>query len=362
MNYIGSKLSLLGFIDEAIKKVVDFDKLNKNNIVFADLFAGTGIVGSYFKKKGYKIISNDIQYYSFVLNKHNIGNHLELEFNNLYKELKEVQDIKKSERKDYIINYLNNISHHVGFVAKNYCSKEDEIKSEQDRLYWSYENGKKCDAIRMKIEEWKNNKLINDNEYYFLLASLIESVDKVANTASVYGAYLKKIKKSAKDLFTLKGLELVINDKEHDIYNQDINKLIHDIEMDILYLDPPYNHRQYATNYHPLETIAKYDNPQLSGKTGLRNYENQKSKYCSKSEAIKSFEYLINNAKAKYIFLSYNNEGIMSVKDIKNILSKKGEYGCFEKEYHRFKADKDINREHKAKNVTEYIHYVVCRN
>ena len=127
-----------------------------------------------------------------------------------------------------------------------------------------------------------------------------------------------------------------------------------------MYLDPPYNHRQYASNYHILETIAKYDNPKIHGKTGLRDYENQKSLYCSRIEAKNTFKDLILKAKVKYIFLSYNNEGTMSLDDIKEIMSLRGKYGYFTKKYNRFKADKTENRNHKADKTIEYLHYVVC--
>jgi adenine-specific DNA-methyltransferase len=154
--------------------------------------------------------------------------------------------------------------------------------------------------------------------------------------------------------------------KEHNNYSQIAkelgvsrnNHLINQISPDVIYLDPPYNSRQYSTNYHVLETIAKYDNPTLHGKTGLRDYSDQKSAYCSRPKIKQAFSELIKNAKAKYIFLSYNNEGLMTFDDIKEIMSKKGEYGVFMKEYNRFKADS--NRDYSAKKTIEYLHYVVC--
>ena len=229
------------------------------------------------------------------------------------------------------------------------------------RQYFSDDNGKRCDAIRTEIEKWKKEKLINANEYYFLLATLLETVDKHANTASVYGAFLKQLKKTAQRPFVLKPAELIINDQEHQVFNEDINELASKIEGDILYLDPPYNHRQYATNYHILETVAKYDNPKIHGKTGLRDYENQKSLYCSRTKAKKAFSDLILNARTKYIFLSYNNEGLMTLDDIKEIMSSRGKYGYFTQEYSRFKADRNENRDFVANKTLEYLHYVVCK-
>lgn len=153
---------------------------------------------------------------------------------------------------------------------------------------------------------------------------------------------------------------MIINDQDHDVFNEDINSVVGKISGDILYLDPPYNQRQYATNYHMLETIAKYDNPEIYGKTGLREYQKQKSRYCSRAQVKEIFKDLILKARARYIFLSYNNEGLMTLKDIQEIMSLRGEYGNFTKEYNRFKADKSENRKYIADKTIEYLHYVVC--
>ncbi len=354
MNYIGSKLSLLEFLEESINKVVD-----KNCDTFCDLFAGTGIVGSYFKEKGYRVIANDIQYFSYVLNRHYIGNHKELSFTKLTKEIPELKNVKTKERKDFVCDYLSNLKGVKGFIYKNYCFGGTKDKKEP-RQYFSDENGMCCDAIRQKIEDWKEQNLISDDEYYFLITTLIESVDKYANTASVYGAFLKKLKKTAQNSLVLKPAELIINDQDHEVFNDDINEVAEKVNGDILYLDPPYNHRQYATNYHLLETIAKCDNPKIHGKTGLRDYGEQKSLYCSRTQVKNAFEDLILKAKAKYIFLSYNNEGLMTLDDIKEIMSLRGKYGHFTKEYNRFRADKAESRNHKADKTVEYLHYVVC--
>jgi len=355
MNYIGSKLSLLEFLEDSINKVVD-----KNCDTFCDLFAGTGIVGSYFKKKGYKIISNDIQYYSYVLNRHYIGNHKELSFSKLTKEIPKLKKIDIKNRKNFVCDYLSNLKGTKGFIYKNYCIGGTKDKEEQ-RQYFSDENGMRCDATRQKIENWKKEKTISDDEYYFLITSLVESIDKYANTASVYGAFLKKLKKTAQNRLILKPVELIINDREHKVFNEDINKVSEKVKGDILYLDPPYNHRQYATNYHLLETIAKYDNPKIHGKTGLRDYQNQKSLYCSRKEVKKAFKDLILKANVKYIFLSYNNEGLMALDDIEEIMSLRGKYGHFTKDYNRFKADKSENRNYAANKTIEYLHYIVCK-
>ncbi len=355
MNYIGSKKSLLEFLEKSIYQVV-----GKKDFTFLDLFAGTGIVGQHFKSKGHKVIANDLQYYSFVLNKNYIENHKILKFIGLENDLENLKNIDYKKRDDFVCNFLDNLKLKKGFIYKNYCLGGTK-KQEFQRQYFSDENGKKVDTIREKIEEWKNENKINDNEYYFLLATLLENIDKVANTASVYGAFLKQLKKSAQQEFLMKPANFVLNDNEHDVYNEDIETLVKTVQGEVLYLDPPYNHRQYAPNYHILETIAKYDNPKIKGKTGLRDYSNQKSKFSQKKEVLQSFDNIIQNANVKFIFLSYNNEGLMTEEEVKTIMSKRGKYGIFKKEYSRFKADKTENRNHTANSVVEYLHYVECK-
>ena len=138
------------------------------------------------------------------------------------------------------------------------------------------------------------------------------------------------------------------------MFNEDSNTLITKISGDILYLDPPYNHREYGANYHLLNTIAKYDTFDPQGKTGLRPYH--KSNYCKRTKVVEAFDGLIKNAQFRYIFLSYNNEGLMSLKQIRDIMQKYGKYDLQSTCYNRFKADKEENRNHKANITTEYIH------
>ncbi len=327
MNYIGSKHTLSSFIKKAIITTV---KKNLSEVVFCDLFAGTGIVGRTFKPLVKQVLSNDIEYYSYVLNRNYIENTTQL-------------DAEK------YIAYLNSINGIKGFIYQNYSEG-----GFAERLYFSAENGKKIDAIRQQIETWKKHLEITEDTYYFLLASLIESADKIANTASVYGAYLKKIKKSAAKPIKIMPATFKITTTKHHVFNEDSNKLIKKIKGDVLYLDPPYNARQYGANYHLLNTIAKYDAFIPKGKTGLRAY--YKSSYCKKSLVKKTFNDLIKNANFKYIFLSYNNEGLMSENEVKELMSLYGTYSLKKTKYQRFKADKTESRNHTATATVEYLH------
>ena len=191
-----------------------------------------------------------------------------------------------------------------------------------------------------------------------MLASLLEAIDRVANTASVYGAFLKKLKKTALNPMKLTPAGFSVTEKECRVFNLDANDLIKKISCDILYLDPPYNERQYSANYHLLETIAKNDKPKIKGKTGLRDYKDQKSRYCVKNDVKNAFAELIKNAKARFIFLSYNNEGLLNIEDIQQIFTEKGIYGLVKKDYSRFKSDSA--REYNSDKTVEYLHYCIC--
>lgn len=208
MNYIGSKYSLLDFIHRTISDVTGYKP--GDDYIFADLFAGTGVVGASYRKEGCKVISNDIQYYSYVINKYLIEGS---------------ENIDES-----LISSLDLLDDVDGFIFENYCAG-----SGSGRNYFTDSNGKKCDAIRIEIERLFNQNLISEETYFGLLAGLVNSIDKYANTASVYGAFLKHIKKSAQKQFKLELLPKIQGPKG-EVYNEDVNKLITRIHGDIVQL------------------------------------------------------------------------------------------------------------------------------
>ncbi|WP_313270555.1 DNA adenine methylase [Epilithonimonas vandammei] len=258
MNYLGSKKRLSGFIYNVISHSL---KLKLTDCSFCDLFAGTGIVGNYFHDKVKSIIYNDREYYSFVINTAFFSNVSEEKYRAMLAE-------------------LNQLDGREGFIFNQYSEC-----GTAGRLYFSSENGQKIDAIRMDIERRFKSSEIDQNFYMLLLATLLKAVDKVANKASVHCAYLKTVKTTAtKNLHLLAVKRTEVSHPDYQIFNEDSNELITQVKGDILYLDPPYNGREYGSYYHLLNTIALYDiDFEPKGKEGLRPYNT--SKFCLRSEA-----------------------------------------------------------------------------
>lgn len=342
MRYIGSKVLLL----DKIKDVIDENVGTEANI-FCDIFSGTGTVARYFKEY-YQIYSNDIMYFSYMLQKATIENNKIPTFSKL-------REIGISDP----INYLEttsieniNFREDTFFVSNNYAPTD-----ECPRMYITQENANRIDFIRIKLNEWKSDYLIDDSEYSYLLACLIEGVPYISNISGTYGAYLKKWDKRALNKIEVKKLDVLDNQQNNRCFNKDANRLIKEIEGDILYIDPPYNSRQYVPNYHVLETIAKYDYPEVYGVTGLRNYEKQKSKYCNKKYVKESFEELIKYAKFTHIIVSYSTDGLMSVDDIEEILIKYGvkdSFKLYKIPYRKYKS----KHEQRTIELYELIFYI----
>ncbi len=340
MRYIGNKTNLLKNINQVIK-----DNCDGNEKVFCDLFSGTSSVARFFKNR-YKIISNDILYFSYVLQRATITNN----------EIPDFEKLKNKLNVENVLDYLETINinrkNYKTFIYDNYSPNDN-----CERMYLTPENAKRIDYIRTTIEKWKKENLIKENEYFYLLATLIEGVPFVSNITGTYGAYLKDWDKRAFKKFEMIRLNIVNNNEENECYREDANELIKKVSGDILYIDPPYNSRQYLPNYHLLETIARYDEPKINGKTGIRTYTEEKSNYCIKSKVYDELEELIKNAKFKHIIMSYNQEGLLKKEEIEQILKKYGDkdtYKLYQIPYKQYenKLTKKIEKHY------EYIFYI----
>lgn len=319
MRYIGGKSNLLKDIGNLIAQSASEAKR------IIDIFSGSGVVASFFKNLGYDVIGNDVLYFAYVLSRGSTALNGIPAFKSLGIKLP--------------FDYLNDLTLETSgfrledcFVYQHY-SPHDEVT----RMYFQNDNAIKIDIIRMKIEQWKNESLINENEYFYLLAALIAAVPYVSNITGVYGAYLKHWDKRTYNPLRLANPTNICNKGKAVFYNQDCNSLLPTISADILYADPPYNSRQYLPNYHILETIARYDRPDIHGVTGMRNYgEEQKSAFCSRNRVEAAFKRMIQNVNVRYVVISYNSEGLLSKEQLSKIcleFAVKNSFQCIEIPY-----------------------------
>ena len=214
------------------------------------------------------------------------------------------------------MTYLQNLEAH-GETVRYY---EVAYSPTGEANYLSVHNAKKLDIIRSQIESWKNQNLLTEHEYYYLLSSLIEALPFISNTTGTYGAFLKHWDKRSFNDLELQDFTIFDNSKQNKAFNEDANRLVQKVKADIVYIDPPYNSRQYASNYHLLENVARNEHPALKGITKIFDWKNLKSDYATKGKALAAMRDLIQNINSTHIILSYNNEGIISEEDLTNIL------------------------------------------
>jgi len=353
MRFIGNKEKLVYWIYAIIKA----NKIKGET--FFDFFSGTSNVGKFFKEKDYQIISSDLLYFSYVLQMAYLVNNKIPQFKKLLSKININSTSLFASNFELVLEFLNNLPLREGFIYNNYAPSGTK-ELEKPRMFFIDDNAKKIDAIRYQIEEWKDKNLINENEYFILLACLIESVPFFANILGVFAAFKKDWDRRALKKFILKPIRIFEDTKEHFAFNKSSLDLINEFKYDIIYLDPPYNQRQYAPNYHLLETIAKYDNPEIKGISGMRNYDKQKSSFCNKEKALFDLELILKSNSYKYVLLSYNNEGIMPQERIVKIMAKYGDVKIEEYDYLRFKSNN--NGEARTKKFIKEQLYILKKN
>ena len=225
---------------------------------------------------------------------------------------------------------------------------------ECERKFFTPENAKKIDYVRNRIEQMKSS--LSDDEHNFLVASLLVSADNVGNVAAVYGCYLKNFKKVALRPLVIAPVHTYDTSPSGANITENIDVLsdkLKEIEhLDVAYIDPPYNERQYSKNYFPLNQIAKSPSalesePPLTGKTGIPT-DCFVSPFCSKRTALAAFEKLVSSVNADWVFISYNTEGIVPREQFEDMLSNYGDVSVVTRPYKRFKSynyneDKEIS-------------------
>ena len=321
-RFLGNKYKLLGFIEDIVN-----EKCNGFNS-FCDIFAGTGVVGERFNGKDIKVISNDLLFSNYLPLKTFLGS-TQINLDRLKEKIDFLNGLKTDRDNYFSIHYGN--------------------------TFFTLENAQKIGAIRKKIEEIADK----EDERVALITSLLYATDKVANTVGHYDAYRK-------ELDTVQPVRLLVpdidlnNNSNNEILREDANLLVRKMSCDVLYIDPPYNSRQYCDTYHLLENLAVWEEPQVYGKAKKMDRAHLKSEYCLKT-APRVFTDLIKNANCKHILISYNNTGESKdgrsnarIKDdvIINILKNRGEAEVFERDYKAFTTGKSNTDGH-----TERVFY-----
>ena len=316
-RYIGNKYKLIEWIFSILDKECDGKS-------FTDIFAGTGVVAAVASKHFDEIILNDFLFSNETIYKAFFGN-----------------GNWNPEKINSIIRDYNNINGED--LDENYFSLNFGGK------YFSKNSAKIIGFVRENIKENKEN--LTEREYNMLISSLLYSIDKIANTVGHYDAYFKK--EFIEDNFFMRPID-PIEVKAVSIFREDANSLAKQVKTDIVYIDPPYNSRQYSRFYHVLETLTKWDMPKLHG-VALKPEPENMSDYCRVS-AKNRFAELVNDINAKYLVVSYNNtyesksnssKNKITLEEIKNILSQRGKTKVFEKDYRYFNAGNTDFNNHK---------------
>ena len=237
------------------------------------------------------------------------------------------------------------------------------------RMYFTQENADRIDAIRRRLHEWWSSGLIEDDGYYVLLAALIEGADRVANTAGVYAAFIKRWQANARRALTLRLQIPQRGPRGASAHRGDaamVAAAAGDIEL--IYIDPPYNARQYAGYYHVPEVIARgwFDGvPILRGKTGLMGTSDQQSDWCSAQKAGRALSELLGATGARHALVSYNSEGLLSERDLRDVLAEAGKFGTvkrYSRGYRRYRSDSDrVGRVYQGDRVRELLYHVRLR-
>ena len=320
-RYLGSKYKLLDFINGVVR-----DNCTNVNIV-ADVFGGTGVVADSFFEQGKTIIVNDI----LESNYHSYNTW----FGNGEIDINKVRNI---------INEFNNID----ILDNNYMSQNF------GGTYFTVENAKKIGFIREEIEKLSNE--ITEREKSALITSLLYSMDKVANTCGHYDAFRRKMDSTERLKLLVPNIKNIGLDNNNKIFKRDANELVKDIVADLVYIDTPYNSRQYGDAYHLLENVATWNKPKVEGVAKkMINRAKIKSKYCT-AKAPETFEDLIKNINSRYILVSYNNmaqKGVgrsnakISNEEILTILKEKGIVKVFDTDYKVYTTGKTNVEGHK---------------
>ena len=342
-RYIGNKTRLLPFLLQRIRSLIG------ERGVVADIMAGTGCVSAELRRRGYTVIASDIMTYSY----HHLRSQLLLaeapSFSGLQKEIVGFT----SNCYEKVIEYLNGLKPIKGFFFTEYSEAGSPRNGSPPRKYFSPENAARIDAIRTQLTNWLTCGRLTPDEESLLKHTLILAVNDVANISGTYGYFLSSYKANALSPMVMNRIEFIRdNPLGHRVLRGFAEDLSKEIEADLCYIDPPYMKRQYAANYHMLETLARGDSPDdLIGKSGLRNWWPQHSKLCTKTRGRDSFKQIIAEMKCPKFLVSYSEDGLFQLDELVALFEQFGRVDVERIEYSRFRS----NQSQLSKTLSEYL-------
>ncbi len=358
IRFIGNKQRLLPFIAEKVSATV-----RGHPGTFADLFAGTASVSRAFKGMGYRVIANDLLKSSEVLATAALKVSGEPAFARLMREepLEPGTPSLIADPLDIVLSHLNELHGVEGFFFREYAPAASGARGVA-RQYFTDENARKIDAIRLTIRRWQQQGLIDPVERALLLSCLMMATNAVANVAGTYGFFLRRWYGRALEPLRLVRPQITPGREDHEIHREDANRLAGKLKADVFYLDPPYTKRQYSAYYHILETIAEDDEPEVWGLTGLRPRSEDgewSSRYCYKKKAAETLRELVDVLEGKYVFLSYSSDGHIPHEQILEILGRRGPVDVWSAPFSRYKSN---NGGAAREALEERLYRVECRN
>jgi adenine-specific DNA-methyltransferase len=351
-RYIGAKTRIADEIIGCIEQIVP------QRSTVADLMCGSGSVSLKLRKHGYRVIALDVMCQAFHITKTKVLLQSPPPFTCAKRYFDSKGQLAFGELSGYemIIQTLNNLSPIEGYFWREFSPEGKPNNGSNPRKYFSSENAKKIDSARAFIRRLMEEEAVTDIEYSLLIHDLIMASNDIANIAGTYGHYLSKFvpralqpMKFAPTKFERGGLS-----EGHKVMYGYAEDLAPQIEVDLCYIDPPYKKRQYAANYHIPETIARMDEPEAQGKSGLRPWLDQYSDFCSKLKIWGAFEKIITKVKSKCFLISYSSEGLLSKEAMTSFLSRFGEVTVSEFPNKRFKS----RNESANGTVMEYLFYL----
>jgi len=354
VRYIGNKTRLLSFIQRTLKR---------RGIVGSavDPFSGTASVGHHLKRLGFRVTASDLMTYGYVFARAYVQAPALPPSPGLANEVLAVDGDDAPSLGD-VVAYLNGLDPLPDFIHRQF-SPDGSAAREHGRMYFTPENAGRIDHIRNRIEEWRRAGRIGDDTFHLILAALLEAADAVANTTGVYASFVKSWQPNARRRLRLKVPEIHVGNGCR-AERKDALELVAEMEpFDLLYLDPPYNNRQYPGYYHIPELIAEgwFDSePELRGKTGLAPDRDKRSDWSRAKKCEDAFERLIATARWRHVVMSYNDEGIIPEATIERVLkayARVGTYRRYSRGYKRYRSDADSEaRKYKGDRVSEYLY------